>query len=131
MANAHHIRHPLHPLLHLSGWRLLEFEGITDVLQNAHMRVESITLKDHANVAVFGRDLVDDTPVKADLAGRGLVDAGHHQQGRRLATAGGAEKGDELPILNRKGNAIRARYIAPTLSQVVQFNTHSILPTLG
>ena len=124
MTDAHHVGDPLHALLHLRSGRFLEFEGVADVLADAHVRVEGVALEDHADVAVFGRDLVDDTVVEADLPGGRLVDTGNHEERGRLAAAGRAEEGNELSALDVEGDVVGAGYIAPAFGQVVQFDAH-------
>ena len=64
------------------------------------MRVERVVLKDHGDVAVFGRDVVDDVLADADGAGRDFFQAGDHAQRRRFSTARRPDKDDEFAIGN-------------------------------
>ncbi|MCY1247738.1 hypothetical protein D9M72_610960 [compost metagenome] len=64
------------------------------------MRVERVGLKDDADIPVACLYFVDDMAVKEELAAARKIDTGEHEQARRLAAAGGAEKCDELAVLN-------------------------------
>jgi hypothetical protein len=72
-------RHPFEP------------EREQDVVPHCHMRVERIGLEDDADVAVLGLDLIDDAAVEQQVAAARQIDAGQHEEARRLAAAGRTE----------------------------------------
>src|SRR5207302_9645124 len=75
------------------------------VVVDGHVGIERIALKDHRDVTVARRYVVDDAVADLDLALGDVLEPGQHPQGRRLATAGGPDQDHELgvPYLQRKG----------------------------
>jgi len=62
--------------------------------------VERVVLEDHRNVARARRQVVHDALADPDLAVRDLLETRDHAQGGCLAAAGGADKHDELAVLD-------------------------------
>ena len=62
------------------------------------MRVEGVALKDHRDVAILGRDVVDDPIPDRHRPGADVLQPGHHPEGRRLAAAGRADQHHELTV---------------------------------
>jgi hypothetical protein len=87
-------RHSLH----------LQSEG--DVLEDRQVRIERIALKDHRDVAISRRDLVDDSFADRDRALADLLQAGDHPKSRRLAASGRPDDDDEFAVTYRKGQVI-------------------------
>jgi hypothetical protein len=83
-------------LLILGGLAELEAEG--EVVFDGHVGVEGVVLEHHGDVAVFGGHVVDDPIPDPDLALGDVLQAGHHPQGRALATARGTDEHHEVPI---------------------------------
>ncbi len=82
--------------------RCLKRSGNRMFVARRHVRIERVGLEDDADVAVARLDLVDHRAVEADLAGARRVDAGEHEQRRRLAAARRPEDRDELAVLDRE-----------------------------
>src|SRR5205823_9876580 len=57
---------------------LAELEPERQVLRNGHVRIERVVLKDHRDVTVFRRDLVDRTTADQDRSVADLLEAGDH-----------------------------------------------------
>lgn len=76
------------------------------IVGDRHVREERIVLKDHADIALVRRQVVDRAFAEADLAACRVLEAGDHHQRRRLAGAGGAEEGDELAGLDVERNVV-------------------------
>ena len=74
----------------------LQSEG--EVVADGHMRIERVALEDHRDVAVFGRDVVDDPLADPQRAGGDLFQAGDHPQARGLAAAGRPDEHHELRV---------------------------------
>ena len=91
------------PDLVLGQMAVFEAEG--DVLAHGHVRKDGIVLEDHADVALVGRDVVDDPSVEGDGAALDGVEAGDHAQQRGLAAAGGAEQREELALAHVEAEA--------------------------
>ena len=73
-----------------------------DVLDHVHVRIEGVVLEDHRNVALLGREVVDDLVVEADRSRRHVLEAGHHPERRRLAAARRADENRELPVIDEE-----------------------------
>ena len=84
-------------LLGLRHAAALHAEG--HVLARGHRRVKRVGLEHHGDVAVLGRDRVDQRSVDADLALADALQARDHREQSRLAAARRADEGDELARL--------------------------------
>ena len=76
------------------------------------MRVERIVLEHHRNVAVLGRDLIDQPSINVDLAAADLFQPGHHSQRRGFTTAGRADEDDELLVVNHEAGIVHGFDVA-------------------
>ena len=108
---------------------LLELEREHDVLQHAHVRIERVGLEHDADIAIARLDLVDQGAVEQHLAAARQVDAGEHQQARRLAAAGRAEQGYELAVLDHQVHARDHQDVAEALLDVAELDArHRLSP---
>jgi hypothetical protein len=89
-----------HPFLDLGLGELPHLEAEGHVVVHAHVGVQRVILKDHGDVAVFGRQVVDDPLADGDLPGRDLLEPGDHPERGRLAAAGWPDQDDELLVPN-------------------------------
>ena len=89
-----------HALADLGLRHLLALERVGDVVEDAHVRVERVVLEDHRDVALLGREVVDDPLADPQLAVGHLLEPRHHPQRGRLAAARRADEDDELPVLD-------------------------------
>jgi hypothetical protein len=64
------------------------------------MRIKSIILKHHRGVALFGRQVVDDTIANADFAAGDVFQPRDHPQQCGLATAGRTDQNNEFAVGN-------------------------------
>jgi hypothetical protein len=76
----------------------LQAEG--HVVPCGHVRVQRVALEDHGDVAVLRGEVVDDPLADPHAPVRDLLEPRDHAQRRRLATAGGPDEDDELPVLD-------------------------------
>ncbi|MOA15004.1 hypothetical protein D3C78_1351410 [compost metagenome] len=72
----------------------LQAEG--DVLRHRHVREQGVALEHGVDRAAEGRESLHRLAVEADAAGGGLFESGNEAQQGGLATAGGAEEGEEF-----------------------------------
>ena len=77
---------------------LAQLQTESHVLVNGHVRVQSVVLEDHRDVAVFRGNVVDQTVADVHLAARDLLQASDHTQGGGLTTAGRTDENDKLLI---------------------------------
>ena len=77
---------------------LLELQPERHVVEHGHVRIERVVLEHHRDVALFGRDVVDDAIVDLDRALRHRLESGDHPQRRRLAATRRADEHDELAV---------------------------------
>jgi hypothetical protein len=64
------------------------------------MRVERIVLEHHRDVALFGRNHVDDTVVNADFTGGDRFQPRDHAQERRFSAAGWTDENNEFTVVD-------------------------------
>ena len=108
---------------------LLEAQGKEDVVPRRHVGIERVGLEDDADVAVARLDLVDDRAVEADLAVARRIDAGEHEQRRRLAAARRPEDRDELAVVDAKVGRLDGDDVAPALGDAVELDhRHALSP---
>ncbi len=69
-----------------------------DVLGNGHVRIESIILKDHGDIAVPGFDVVHNPVADAQRPAGDFLQPGHHAQQSRFAAAGRADESHEFSV---------------------------------
>jgi hypothetical protein len=60
--------------------------------------IERVILEHHGDIALLGRQRIDDAIVDPDLAGADVLEPGDHPQQGRLAAAGGADQHHELAV---------------------------------
>ena len=85
------------------------------------MRVESIRLKHHADVAFFGRYIIDSAIADTYLPGGHFFQAGDHAQTRALAAAGRAHEHEKLAAFNRNGHVFDHAHVAKVLADANEF----------
>ena len=79
---------------------LLDLQAERDVLVDGKVRVERVALEDHRDVAVAGRDVVDDTFADPDDAARDVLEPRDHAQRGRLAAARRPDEHHELAVVD-------------------------------
>ena len=77
----------LDPALDLRLGDLAQLEAEGEVVTHRHVRIERVALEDHRDVAILGRDVVDDAIADPQLAAGDLLESGDHPQAGRLAAA--------------------------------------------
>ena len=85
----------------LGGLAQLEAEG--HVIIHRHVGVQGVVLENHGDVAVLGRNIIDQAVADVKLAVGNLFQAGNHAQGGGLAAAGGTDQNDKFLILDVQG----------------------------
>ncbi len=71
------------------------------------MRIQRVILKDHADVAIFGRNPAHFLIIIKNLTGICCVQPGDDAQQRTLAATGWADDGDGLPVGNGQIDVIQ------------------------
>ena len=79
---------------------LLLAQAVGDVLGDGHVREQGVVLEYGVDVALVRRNTLHELARDADRPSVGLLEAGKHAQGRRLATAGRSEQRQELAGLD-------------------------------
>src|SRR5690606_27612442 len=96
------------------------------VVVDRHVRVERVRLKDHGDVPVLGRHIVDHTIPNQNLPLRDLLQAGEKSEQRRLTTSGGPDEDDKLLVLDFDVHVGDNLDIAETLvNMLVCYTSHS------
>ncbi len=76
------------------------------VAGHGQVRIESVVLEDNGQIAVSGRQVVDDARADADRAGGQVLKARDQTQRRALAAAGWTDQHDELAFADCQVEAI-------------------------
>ena len=77
---------------------LSKLEAESHVVIDRHMRIQSIVLENHRDVAVLGLDIIDQAIADIAFAVADFLETGDHAQGGRLAAAGRTNQDDEFFI---------------------------------
>ena len=96
--DSEHVRRPLHAPVDLRAAELADPQAESEVLADAHLRVERVVLEDHRDVALARRDVVDDALADADVAGRERLEAREQAERRRLPRPRGPDEHHELAV---------------------------------
>src|SRR5690606_29200884 len=105
----------------LRALHALHGKAEADILAHRHVGKQRIALENHAEAALFRLERIDAPVAEPDLA------AGERQEARqaiergRLAAAGRAEQGDELPGLDGKVDPVERVVGAERTAQAAQF----------
>ena len=99
-----------------------QFQTERHVVVHGHVRVQSVVLEHHRDVAVFRNDVVDEFAVDVQFALRDLFQARDHAERRRLTAAGRAYKDDEFFVFDlevevRNGGYARRINLVNTFEQ--------------
>ena len=87
------------PVADIPG-RTGELQPEPDIVVNAHMRIERVVLEHHGDAPVARLDMVAQHLADPQFARRNLLEARDHAQKRGLAAARGADKDDELAMVD-------------------------------
>src|SRR6266545_1215566 len=88
-------------------------------------------LKCHSQVTLTRLEVIDHTPVDADLAGSRVLETRDHAQGRGLAAAGRPHEHHKLSILDGQAQVFHRDHGAERLAQVDELDTgHVYLRTI-
>ncbi len=94
------------PCLDLGATDTAGAQAVGHVLRHRHVREEGVVLEDDADVALVGRQVVDDGAVDAHATGRLAHEARDDAEEGGLAAARGAEQGHDLTGLDGERDAV-------------------------
>src|SRR5207249_12157654 len=86
------------PTFDLGLWSLQQLEAEGEVVVHRHMRVQRVRLENHRQVAVLGRDAVNDPIPDSDAAVADLLQPGQATQGGCLAASRRPDEHKELAV---------------------------------
>ena len=95
------------------------------------MGEQRVGLEHRVHVAAVGREVRHVGTAERDDAARGLLEPADHPKRRRLATPGGAEEAEELPLLDLQGEVVDRRDIPESLGHPVETDvdvSHALAP---
>ncbi len=87
-----------HPPLDLGFLEPAQLQAEGHVVVHRHVRVERVVLENHRDVAILGRDIVDEAVADADRALGDLFQPRHHAQGRGFAATRRTDENQELTV---------------------------------
>ena len=103
----------LNALSNLSLGGACDLQCEAHVLANGHVRVQSVVLEDHCDVAVLRLYVGDVLIANEDTAGVHVFKTCEHSQGRGLATTGRTDENQEFTILDLKIELIDCWLVRP------------------
>src|SRR3989304_2047006 len=107
--NAQHARRLAHPPVDLRFGVLPQPQPEGHVVVNRHVGIEGGVLADQRDVAVLGRDVVDQAVANVDVAAGGLLQSRDEPQGSRLAAPGGPDQHGELLVRDLQCHVVDRR----------------------
>ena len=69
------------------------------IVKHGHVRIQSIILKDHRNIAVFRMHVIHQPIPEIKLSFCQLFQAGRHSERRRLSASGGTDDDEKFFML--------------------------------
>ena len=109
-----------HPRPHLRLRQLLPLETEGNVVRDRHVREERVALEDGVHVALVRREPDDVAVAEEDPAGRRVLEAADHPEGRRLAAAGRAEQREERAPWDLERDAVDRARLAELLDDFLE-----------
>ena len=85
-----------HGRVDLLGAQTAQAQGKSQIIENAHVRIKGIVLKDEGDVALARRQPIDAAAVDGDFSRARLFQSCDKPQERRLAAAGRTEQDAEF-----------------------------------
>jgi len=120
--DAQHARGLFDPPVDLRARELAQLQPEGHVVVDVHVRVESVVLKDHGDVPVFGRDVVDQHIADVDVPFGDLLQPGYHPQGSGLSAARRADQYDEFFIFDFEVGIVNGNDVAVPFGHPFQRN---------
>ena len=121
----------LHPLVDLVLGKFAYPQPEAQVIAHVHVRIECVILKDHGNVPVLGRHIVDESVVDVNLAGGHVLKTGDHPKRRGLAASGRSHQHRELPVLDFDVQVIDCHHRLELLRHILQNDTGHVTPPIS
>ncbi len=120
LLDAEYLGGVLDALLDLRLGKLPHLEAEGHVVVHAHVRVQSVVLEHHGDVAVLGRQIVDDPVADGDLAGGDLLETCDHAERRGLAAARRPDEDHELLVADRQVDVLDGVHLVVLLVELPQ-----------
>ena len=110
--------------------RLAQLQAERHVVVNGHVRIQSVVLEHHRDIAILRRDVVDQLVADVQLALGDLFQTGDHTQRGGLTAAGRPDQNDELLVLDIQAEVGNSGHVAGVnLVDVVKLQArHSKIP---
>ncbi len=99
---------------------LAQLQAEREVVAHRHVGVERVALEDHRDVAILGRDVVDDAIPDAERAAGDLLEPGDHAQAGGLPTARWSDQDHELAVPDLEVQVLHGVEFAVDLVDVVE-----------
>ncbi len=103
----HQVEHAAHRGVDLAARAALHLQAEADVLGDAHVREQRITLEHRVDRAAERRQAFHAFAIEADAAGAGLFETGDEAEEGGLAAAGRAEEGEEFVGVDIQGHIVK------------------------
>jgi len=82
----------------LSSGCSTQLESKSEIVVNSHVRVQGVALKDHRDIAILRRDVINHAVADEELPGGDGLEAGDHPQCGALAAAGRTNENNEFTV---------------------------------
>ena len=111
--------------------KFLQPQAEGHVLENRHVRVERVVLKNHRDIAILRRHVVDELIADVDFARGRLLQPGDHAQGRALAAPRRPDQHDELAIGDVEIDPANRGGLVEGLDDVAERDLRHLIPFRG
>ena len=98
IVNAENLGGFVHPFVDVGFREFAEFQAECEIVVYGHVRIERVILENHCDIAVFRRNVVDDTVSDGNGSGTDLLQSGDHPERCGFSTAGGPDQHHEFPV---------------------------------
>ena len=98
MADPQEVRDALDLAPALGSPKLLDAQGVLDVVAHRHVWIKRVALEDERDIAVLRLEADDAPPVDADVAAIGMLEASEHAQRGGLPAPGRPEQHEKLAV---------------------------------
>ncbi len=100
-----------------------QLEAKGHIIEDRHVRIESVVLENHSDIAIFWGDIVDHLVAYINLALASIFQACYHAQDSALAAAGRTDQYKELFVLDIKVNVVDNLDFVEPLVNVFKLDT--------
>ena len=90
-----------HLLIDLILRCIFQFQSKSEIIAHGHMRVQSVALENHGDIAVLRFHIIDKFPIDPQFSAGDLFKTGNHTECRGFSASGRSDKNDKFFVFDR------------------------------